>query len=403
MRAPWWVAGVLAIVAVVVAAVAVPWRADVGPWPWADLDHPAALATFPAPAVALMESYSARAWLPATLALLAPVVTALALAWMIARRQRRGWRPRWGTWLTAAALLIVVQLSALAFEAWLATLQRSAGLLREPWLAWTLRWVGEAVVIAVVGATVVWLFLLVLRRWPRRGWPVLVAAATLLVGVGSLLAPALHLVDGTRSDPALRDRLMALADRAGVSVSDVVVVEVADRTTAVNAVVSGWGPTRTIAVYDTVPGVGDPGEASADVVDALVAHELIHVARGDVLLGTLLAALAAAAATAAMVGFLTAPRRRDLPTHTPASLVPVVVAALFVAMSVATPLGATVSRPLEARADREAVALTDDPQAYADLLRTLAIANRSTLEPGGWRYSLVFTHPTVLQRIAALG
>mgnify|MGYP006151987995 FL=1 len=59
-----------------------------------------------------------------------------------------------------------------------------------------------------------------------------------------------------------------------------------------------------------------------------------------------------------------------------------------------------MSRALEARTDREALAITGDAQAYADLLVRLAVTNRSTLEPPRWRYALLFTHPTPLQRLA---
>jgi len=83
-------------------------------------------------------------------------------------------------------------------------------------------------------------------------------------------------------------------------------------------------------------------------------------------------------------------------------LVALLVGVVLAGVLIAVPVTATVSRPIEARADRDALAITGDPAAYADLIALLAVTNRSTLEPPSWRYALLFTHPTPLQRIAAV-
>ena len=113
----------------------------------------------------------------------------------------------------------------------------------------------------------------------------LVAVAT------SALLPLVQRLEGTAADPELTARVIAMADRLGVDVGTVTVIEIADRSPAINAHVSGWGPTRAVTLYDTVGAAVSPEQ-----IDALVAHELVHVREGDVALGTLLAALAAGSA-----------------------------------------------------------------------------------------------------------
>src|SRR6185436_17134428 len=93
----------------------------------------------------------------------------------------------------------------------------------------------------------------------------------------------------------LRTSLMALAERDGVPVRDVLVADASRRTTALNAYVSGLGPTRRIVVYDTLLREAPPAE-----VESVVAHELGHAKDGDVLTGTLVGALGAAAAVVAL-------------------------------------------------------------------------------------------------------
>ena len=50
----------------------------------------------------------------------------------------------------------------------------------------------------------------------------------------------------------LREDLLALAERDGVPVKDVLVADASRRTTALNAYVSGFGGSRRIVVYDTL-------------------------------------------------------------------------------------------------------------------------------------------------------
>ena len=62
------------------------------------------------------------------------------------------------------------------------------------------------------------------------------------------------------ADGPLRTELMALAARDGVPVRDVLVADASRRTRAVNAYVSGFGPTRRIVVYDTLLTEATPDE-----------------------------------------------------------------------------------------------------------------------------------------------
>src|SRR5213078_4170396 len=91
------------------------------------------------------------------------------------------------------------------------------------------------------------------------------------------------------TDGPLRASLLDLAVRDRVPVKDVLVADASRRTRAVNAYVSGLGPTRRIVVYDTLLKEADPAE-----VESVVAHELGHAKDNDVLTGTLIGAFGAA-------------------------------------------------------------------------------------------------------------
>ena len=401
-RAAAITAAALILLGVGVAVAFVPWDGAVAPW--ATLAFPSALESFTAAQRAEITAYADAAWLPSLLSIV--VGPLLALVVLFSARARRMLiavgprdRPVIRDFVAAFLLLLATRLIALPFDLWLAIVRRDNGLLIEAWSTWLLRWAGTALVVALLGGIAATIALAILRRWPRRGWMGIVAAAAIVAALGSAAAPYLNLVEGTRSDPAVRDRVMAIAAQAGVEVGDVVVVDVADRSPVLNATVSGWGPTRTVTLYDTLLTTASPTE-----MDAIVAHELVHVRDNDVPLGTMLAAIGAAAVVSLALAFAMAPgvrRRLDVRGRSDSGLVALLVGVVMIGSLVSVPVSSTISRAIEARADREALAITGDPQSYDDLMVLLATTNKSTLQPPQWRYALLFTHPTPLQRIAA--
>ena len=399
----------LLLVGLVLAVVLVPWDAAVAPW--APLDFPDALGAVGIDAAAAIAAYADAAWLPGLLGLLAaPAVAALVLLTPVLRsalaRIGSGWPPLASGFARCLVLLAVAQLAALPFDAWLAAVRRDYGLLIESWWTWFGRWLGYASLVVILGSIAVALALAAARRWPRGWWAGAVVAGAVVAAVASLAVPLTYQVEGTRSDPALESRIQEIATRAGVAVDRVVVAETSDRSPVINATVSGLGPTRTVTVFDTLlQGPDDPaGSTLPKQVDALIAHELVHVRENDVLLGTLLAAIGAAAIVALAAAAMMSTRVQRMLGARGAGdprMVPVPIAIVLVGSLLALPVGVSVSRALEARADREAIALTGDPAAYSDLMARLAATNKSSLEPARWRYALLFTHPTPLQRIAA--
>jgi STE24 endopeptidase len=142
----------------------------------------------------------------------------------------------------------------------------------------------------------------------------------------------------------------------------------------------------------------------------VVAHEIGHAARNDVLVGTVQGAVGAAAAACAAFLLLgpavpgAAPRlvRRSgadsIGDPRSVALVLLLVSVTSLAVSPAT---LAVSRAVEARADLDALEATANPEAAVDLHRRLAVANLSDLEPGPLRYAFFVSHPPAPERIAA--
>jgi STE24 endopeptidase len=178
----------------------------------------------------------------------------------------------------------------------------------------------------------------------------------------------------------------------------VLVSDASRRTTALNAYVSGFGSTRRIVVYDTVLEQLPNAE-----IESIVAHELGHVVHRDVLTGTLMGALGAAAATA-LLGWLLSwtPLLRRAGADSPGDprVVPLLLFLVALGGLLAAPVQNLVSRHIEARADLFALDLTHDPDAFISMQRRLAETNLSDPDPpAAWQW-FFGSHPTAAQRVA---
>ncbi|MFI9272937.1 M48 family metalloprotease [Kitasatospora sp. NPDC052896] len=309
----------------------------------------------------------------------------------------------------AAALVLLGQLVALPFGARVRSVRQAYGLVTQGWRGWAVDLLrGLALTLLIALPVALGLYALT-GRSPGRWWlPAAAAAALLTVGFSFLFPLVVEpLFNRFTPLPAgeLRDALLGLAERDGIRVRDVLVADASRRTTALNAYVSGLGATRRIVAYDTLLATADPRE-----VELVVAHELGHVKHRDVLVGTVLGALGAAVAVAALGGLTGLPPLLSAAgvavggphggIADPRSL-PLLAACATLLSALTGPLRCAASRRMETRADRHALELTDDPGQFIAMQRRLALTNVADVDPPRVLQLLFATHPSTARRIAA--
>ena len=255
----------------------------------------------------------------------------------------------------------------------------------------------------VLGAGALVCFVTAARTWPHA-WPLVVAAAAAaaLLVLG-LLAPLVLEPLFNRFQPLqdteLAASLRALADRAGVPVSRVLVADASRRTRKLNAYVSGLGRTRRVVVYDTLLADADSRE-----LRLVVAHELGHRRAHHIAKATLLTMAGAALYIATVWALLRWPSlRSSLGVTGPDD--PRVIPFLLLLGSLlgllASPFGSALSRRWERQADAFSLALTGDPDTFEATHRRLALTNLADLDPPRPIYLAWYTHPTPPERITA--
>jgi STE24 endopeptidase len=398
--------GALVVALIVVAAVRVPWSAPPAPRP----DQLAALRDMPADAVARGRAFHSALRPGAYGGLLLGLAVALILGLtpLGARLVEVAGRPFGGNWVAEAVLggfllVAIGEVVTLPLALWRETVLRDYGLSTQTWASWTVDLLKSYAVGAVIGAVVLLGFFGMTRLAPRWWWAFLAAGAAGLTVLLTFVFPVLVEPIFNRFTPMpdspLRTNLVAMAARDGVPVRDVLVADASRRTSALNAYVSGLGPTRRIVVYDTLLREAPPGE-----VEAVVAHELGHAKDNDVLTGTAIGALGAAASVCAvfLIGSWTGLlRRAGVDSIGDPRAVGLLLAIAAVAGLVGAPLQNGISRLIEARADAHALAVTDSPSTVEVMEQRLATANLADVDPPRWEYLMFATHPSIVERIAA--
>lgn len=386
---------------VALAATLIPWH----PYPGGPVTAPPDAAYFTSAQIARINDYATPArWLSRS-ALAVSIVVACLLGFTRARvwitsRLRGPWPLR-----VVEAVVVVTLLGQVLTLPLTVAFQRnevSHGLSTQSWPAWLedelLTWL-----ITVVAASLAIITLLgCTRLWPRV-WPVVAGLVlAVLVVLGSFVYPVLVQPLFTSLSPLpagpLRTQVMALAATEGVHVDDVLVADASQRTTALNAYVAGFGPSRRVVIYDTLLD-GTQGRAGAlrrRELLSIVAHELTHAKHDDVLVGTGLGAAAALVAVG-LVSLLVGRRYRGL---TDPAAVPVLLALFALGSFVALPIENVLSRQVETRADVGALRTTQDLPAFIAVQQRLAISGLQDPSPPAWSQFWFGSHPTPLQRIA---
>ena len=230
-------------------------------------------------------------------------------------------------------------------------------------------WIGAGLLVAVWAVTTTWL------------WPVVVS-------------PLFNDFEPLPAGPA-RAEVIRLADRAGVEVGEVYEVDASRRSSTLNAYVNGIGSSKRVVIYDNATRELSPSEFSA-----LVAHELGHVESGDMKRGLAFALLVIPLAVLFVQISSGAILRRNADDAQGPAVIFVLALVVTVAMFVLQVPGNALSRNIESKADRYALALTGEPEGLVDLQVGLAKANLSDVDPPALWHFLFGTHPSAFDRIA---
>ena len=378
------------------------------PWDWVpggDVRPASASELFSPAEIARAEEFSSVRRYLGWAAYFLPLLLALVLGLTpLGSRLLRPVSERLRWWLSVPVgvllLLLVGRLATLPFSIAIQDRNRDYGLSNQAWTAWTVDYAKSLLVSWVLTTLLVLVVVGTARRSPRH-WFAWAGGLVVVLTVGaSFLYPVVVEPLFNKFTPmqsgSFKASVFRLAEDEGVHIDDVLVADASRRTTTLNAYVSGFGGTRRVVVYDNL--IEDLPPAEARVV---IAHELAHAKHGDVLTGTVLGAVGGVFGVALLALVLDSRRLRSRAAiNGPAD--PAAVASILALVAagtfLASPLQNTMSRAVEARADRDSIAATARDEVFVRMQHELAISALSDPTPPGLSQLWFGSHPTVLQR-----
>ncbi|HUS59589.1 MAG TPA: M48 family metallopeptidase [Planctomycetota bacterium] len=265
------------------------------------------------------------------------------------------------------------------------------------WLVFNLK--GAAVALIFTWALFL-MFQLLVRAYPRGWWALTgaaLAAVTILIVYLQpvLLAPIFYKFTRLEEGP-LRARLLELCRKAGIEAREVFVQHESSVSTQTNAYFAGLGKTKRIVLYDNLLNSHPPDE-----VAAVVAHEAGHWKRRHLLMGLGVSAVMGFAGAYLLYRLFQVEAAEWLfgAALDELAALPVLVLLGSLAGALLQPVESAASRALERQADRSALELTGDADAFIRVQVRLVRDNKADLLPHPLLVRLYASHPTALQRI----
>lgn len=224
-----------------------------------------------------------------------------------------------------------------------------------------------------------------------------------------LLAPVFYKFEPLKN-LALNEKILNLCGKASFPVSGIFQIDASKRSTHSNAFFAGFGKTRRIALFDTLL-----NKHSDEEILAILGHEVGHWKKGHIIKGFLTGLLFSGVGLFVSAQLIDQPWLYEafglLDLYNETGVRGVVAAAgmiltgflLMPASFLLEPATSYFSRKREYEADRFSVELFNHPDAMETALFKLNMENLSNLFPHPLYVIFHYSHPTLFQRVKALG
>ncbi len=256
----------------------------------------------------------------------------------------------------------------------------------------------------VIGAPLLALVLTLLERLGDSAWLVCWLATSVITLALQLVFPVwilpLFLKFTPLEDGELREELSAYARKVGFALQGIFVIDGSRRTSRTNAFFTGLGRNKRIALFDTLI-----ERHTVPELTAVLAHEVGHYKKKHIVKGLVLSIAHGGVMFYLLQVFLSHQGLFDAfgmeQTSIHAGLVFFGLLYAPVELLLALFLNRQ-SRRHEFEADRFAVDTLEEPEAMASALEKLSADNLSNLTPHPFYVFLNYSHPALVERVAAI-
>jgi len=345
------------------------------------------------------------------------IVLLLVLRWRLAPKYR-DWAEKVSSkrflqsMVFSPLLLLTIDVLTLPADLYDQWISRKYGLSVQGWGSWIWDWTKAELVTFVIGIILIWLLYTVIRRSARRWWlyfwalslPILLFIFFISPWV---VDPLFHKFEPLqKKDPALTASLEQMVQRAGENIPPqrMFWMGAAEKTTELNAYVTGFGASKRIVVWDTTIAEMNTPQTVFAAGHEMGHYILKHIPKLLVFLAALLSVLLYLGYR--LIGWVLSRwgegwriRGLDDLASLPALLFLIAVFAFL-----ANPVASAVSRHYEHQADQYGLEVThgltpDSGQVAAQAFQILGVVDLADPAPNPVDIFLFYSHPPVSDRI----
>jgi STE24 endopeptidase len=346
----------------------------------------------------------------------------LAILWLILRwnlaPRYRDWAERFSSRsflqsvVFAPLLLLTIAVLTLPADLYDNWTDRKFGLSVQSWGSWAADWAKGQLIAIIIGTILIWLLYVVIRRSPRRWWfyfwLISLPIGVFLIFLQPLVIdPMFHKFEPLQSkDPQLTASLEKLVQRAGEDIPPqrMFWMGAGEKTTELNAYVTGIGGSKRIVVWDTTI-----AKLSTPQIVFVAGHEmghyvLRHIPKLLVFTAVLLLILFYLGYRTIGWALLRWGSRWGIRNLEDWASLPVLLLLLSIFAFISNPISSAVSRHYEHQADQYGLEVThgltpDSGQVAAQSFEILGQVDLSNPEPNPVDVLLFYSHPTIPERI----
>lgn len=311
----------------------------------------------------------------------------------------------WNHALFILLAAVLISIPSLPFEWWEQfRVEQKYGFNKSTQVLWLTDKLKGLLLLFAIGFPLLWALLKLVNRigdaWWIWGFALLFGFQILmLILYPKLILPLFNKLTPL-PDGELRARLMALGDRTGFRAKTIEVIDGSKRSGHSNAYFTGFGRFRRIVLFDTLI-----AQLSPEELEAVLAHEIGHYRRGHIPKMIAMSAAMTFAGFAVVAWLARSPWLNTSFGFPPAQMAPSFLLFGLLSGTVTfwfSPLVNLLSRKYEYEADAFARHAMAGPAAMIGALRKLAQKNLTNLTPHPWFSGFHYSHPTLVEREAAL-
>lgn len=260
-------------------------------------------------------------------------------------------------------------------------------------------WINFIITVLVV-SVLYWLINKSTKRWWLHAWVLTIPFAIFLMFIQPVLIDPLYNDFYPLKNKELETRILELAAEANIPSEHVYEVNMAEKTNALNAYVTGIGSNSRIVLWDTTL-----NRLTEEEILFIMAHEMGHYVEKHIYIGIagyVVMMFVGLWLIAKIMPWMIERFGKWLKIESIKGIhsLPLILLLSSVLLFVSNPISNSVSRYQESRADQYAIELVENPEAAITGFQKLTKAGLSEVNPPTLIKWFRYTHPPMLERIS---